>query len=86
MHCPPTNCKEPVHATFCSPANPPQCYPRNSAASPSQERASVWVGDDTEDSDLDLLVDPTLETTLFDIAKNQVELKELLGVAVEWMC
>ena len=36
-----------------------------------------------EDSDLDLLVDPTPETTLFDIAKIQVELKELLGIAVD---
>ena len=44
---------------------------------------SVLHGDDTEDSDLDLLVDPTTETTLFDIAKIQVELKELLGVAVQ---
>ena len=44
---------------------------------------SALHGDDTEDSDLDLLVDPTPETTLFDIAKIQVELKELLGVAVD---
>jgi predicted nucleotidyltransferase len=44
---------------------------------------SVLHGNDTEDSDLDLLVDPTSETTLFDIAKIQVELKELLGVAVD---
>ena len=44
---------------------------------------SVLHGDDTEDSDLDLLVDPTPETTLFDIAKIQVELNELLGVAVD---
>ena len=44
---------------------------------------SVLHGDDTEDSDLDLLVDPTPETTLMDIAKIQVELKELLGVAVD---
>ena len=44
---------------------------------------SVLHGDDTEDSDLDLLVDPTPETTLFDIAKIQFELKELLGVAVD---
>ena len=44
---------------------------------------SVLHGDDTEDSDLDLLVDPTPETTLFDIAKIQVELKELLGIAVD---
>jgi predicted nucleotidyltransferase len=44
---------------------------------------SALHGDDTEDSDLDLLVDPTPETTLFDIAKIQVELKELLGVTVD---
>jgi len=34
---------------------------------------SVLHGDDTEDSDLDLLVDPTPKTTLMDIAKIQVE-------------
>lgn len=44
---------------------------------------SVLHGDDTEESDLDLLVDPTPETTLFDIAKIQVELKNLLGIAVD---
>lgn len=44
---------------------------------------SVLHGDDTEDSDLDLLVDPTPETTLMDIGAIQYELKELLGVAVD---
>ncbi len=44
---------------------------------------SVLHGDDTEDSDLDLLVDPTPETTLFDIGVIRYELKELLGVAVD---
>lgn len=44
---------------------------------------SVLHGDDTEDSDLDLLVDPTPETTLFDIGAIRYELKELLGVAVD---
>lgn len=44
---------------------------------------SVLYGEDTENSDLDLLVDLTPETTLFDIAKIQVELKELLGVDLE---
>ncbi|MGZ4993380.1 MAG: nucleotidyltransferase domain-containing protein [Methylobacter sp.] len=39
--------------------------------------------DDTEDSDLDLLVDPTPETTLMNIGAIQYELKELLGVAVD---
>ena len=44
---------------------------------------SVLHGDDTDDSDLDLLVDPTPETTLFDIGAIRYELKELLGVAVD---
>ncbi len=44
---------------------------------------SVLYGGDTEDSDLDLLVDLTPETRLFDIAKIQVELKELPGVDLE---
>lgn len=44
---------------------------------------SVLHCDDTEVSDLDLLVNPTQETTLMDIAKIQVELKELLGVTVD---
>ena len=32
---------------------------------------SALHGDDTEDSDLDLLVEPTAETTLMDIARIQ---------------
>lgn len=44
---------------------------------------SVLVGDDTEESDLDLLVDPTSETTLLDIAKIQNRLQSLLGVSVD---
>ena len=44
---------------------------------------SVLHGDDTEDSDLDLLVDPTPETTLMDIAKIQVELAQLLNITVD---
>lgn len=44
---------------------------------------SVLHGDDTEESDLDLLVDPTRETTLFDIGAIRYELKELLGVTVD---
>jgi predicted nucleotidyltransferase len=44
---------------------------------------SVLRGEDTEDSDLDLLVEPTAETTLMDIAKIQVELKCLLTVTVD---
>ncbi|MBS4050765.1 MAG: nucleotidyltransferase family protein [Methylomonas sp.] len=44
---------------------------------------SVIHGDDTEESDLDLLVDPTRETTLMDIAKIQVDLKNLLNITVD---
>ncbi len=44
---------------------------------------SVLHGDDTEDSDLDLLVEPTSETTLMDIAAIQHELKKLLGISVD---
>lgn len=39
--------------------------------------------EDTDGSDLDLLVEPTEETTLFDIAKIQLELAELLRVQVD---
>jgi len=44
---------------------------------------SVLRGEDREDSDLDLLVDPTPETTLLDIGGVQVEVSELLGVRVD---
>lgn len=44
---------------------------------------SVLHGDDTEDSDLDLLVDPTSETTLMDIGAIRYELKKLLGISVD---
>lgn len=44
---------------------------------------SVLHGDDTEDSYLDLLVEPTSETTLMDIGDIRYELKELLGVSVD---
>lgn len=44
---------------------------------------SVLHGQDTEGSDLDILIDPTPETTLMDVAAIQVELQRLLGVAVD---
>jgi predicted nucleotidyltransferase len=44
---------------------------------------SVVHGDDTDESDLDLLVEPTSETTMMDIAKIQLELAQLLNVAVD---
>lgn len=44
---------------------------------------SVLRGDDKENSDLDLLVEPGAGTTLTDIAAIQVELEQLLGVRVD---
>ena len=44
---------------------------------------SVIHGEDTEDSDLDILIDPTAETTLMDVAAIQVELERLLRVSVD---
>lgn len=44
---------------------------------------SVLHGEDQEGSDLDLLVEPTAETSLMDIAKIQHQLQQLLGVSVD---
>ncbi len=44
---------------------------------------SVLRGTDDDDSDLDLLVDPSPETTLFDLGGLQAELEALLGVPVD---
>jgi predicted nucleotidyltransferase len=44
---------------------------------------SVAHGSDTEGSDLDVLVDPTPETTMFDIGAIRHELLQLLGVPVD---
>jgi len=44
---------------------------------------SVMRGEDTDDSDLDILVDPTSETTLMDIGAIRYELRNLLGVPVD---
>ncbi|MDY0036994.1 MAG: nucleotidyltransferase family protein [Zoogloea oleivorans] len=44
---------------------------------------SVLRGTDEDNSDLDLLVDPSSETTLFDLGGLQVELEALLGVPVD---
>lgn len=43
---------------------------------------SVARGEDTEQSDLDIVIDPNSETTLFDIGAIRRELKVLLGVTV----
>ena len=44
---------------------------------------SVVRDDDREGSDLDLLIDPTPETTLFDLGAIRHELSTLLGVSVD---
>lgn len=44
---------------------------------------SVLHGKDTDDSDLDLLIDPTPETTLFDIGAIRHELSTRLGISVD---
>lgn len=40
-------------------------------------------GEDLDGSDLDLLVEPTAETTLFDIGAIRFELKQLLGLEID---
>jgi predicted nucleotidyltransferase len=44
---------------------------------------SVLRGDDNEQSDLDLLVDPLPGATLFDLGSIQIELEDLLGIPVD---
>ncbi|WP_353431634.1 nucleotidyltransferase family protein [Polynucleobacter sp. MWH-UH23A] len=44
---------------------------------------SVATATDVEGSDLDILVDPTPETTLFDIGTIRYKLRQLLGVPVD---
>jgi len=43
----------------------------------------VIHGDDSEGSDLDILIDPTPETTLLDIGAIRHELLQFLGVSVD---
>ncbi len=44
---------------------------------------SVLHGEDTENSDLDLLVDTTPQTSLLDIARIKKRLQSVLGVPVD---
>jgi predicted nucleotidyltransferase len=44
---------------------------------------SALRGEDLEGSDLDLLIDPTAETTLFDLGAIRHEPSKLLGVEVD---
>ena len=52
-------------------------------ASNARVFGSVLHGQDEEGSDLDILIDPTSETTLMDIAAIQLELQHCLGVPVD---
>lgn len=44
---------------------------------------SVAHGTDTDSSDLDILVDPTKDTTLLDLGAIRYKLRNLLGVPVD---
>ena len=44
---------------------------------------SALHGGDTAESDLDVLVEPTAQTTLMDIGAIRFELKQLLGIDVD---
>ena len=52
-------------------------------ASNARVFGSVIHGDDVDGSDLDLLVDPTPDTSLLDIARIQNSLQKLLGISVD---
>ena len=52
-------------------------------ASNARVFGSVARGDDAEGSDIDILIDPTPDTTLFDIGAIRHKLQELLGVQVD---
>lgn len=52
-------------------------------AAPTCECSVLSWGDDTRESDIDLLVDTAPNTTLFDLGGLKVALEELLDVAVD---
>lgn len=52
-------------------------------ASNARVFGSVVHGSDTDESDLDILVDTTPETTLFDLGAIRYKLRNLLGVQVD---
>jgi predicted nucleotidyltransferase len=52
-------------------------------ASSARVFGSVLHGRDTDSSDLDILIDPTADSTLFDIGAIRHELGQLLGVPVD---
>jgi len=52
-------------------------------ASNARVFGSVLSGTDREDSDLDLLIDPSSEMSLFDLGALRADLHSLLGVRVD---
>jgi len=52
-------------------------------ASNARVFGSAMRGDDTDGSDLDLIVDPQPGTTLFDLGALQMDLEEALGIPVD---
>ena len=40
-------------------------------------------GDDRQDSDIDILVDPMPQTTFYDLAELEIELEQILGCKVD---
>ncbi len=59
-----------------------QCAARHGVLRP-RVFGSVPSGEDTDDGDLDLSVEPTATTTLFPPASPQIEAEQLLGVQVD---
>ena len=59
-----------------------QIVAQNRAANP-RIFGSVLHGDDTDGSDLDLLVDATEHTTLIDVVMIERQLRDLMGVRVD---
>jgi uncharacterized protein len=56
---------------------------KSTRASNPRVFGSVLRGEDTEGSDLDILVDPTPETSILDIGALRFRLRTLLGVEVD---
>ena len=52
-------------------------------ASNARVFGSVVHGTDTDNSDLDILIDPSANTTLFDLGAIRYKLRTLLGVPVD---
>jgi predicted nucleotidyltransferase len=76
-----TNCVKPSEALAEHREELRQLVSRYGVAHPCVY-GSVVTGTDDDESDLDLLVDPTERTTLFTLAGLEYEAQQLLGVEV----